>query len=268
LNTSNDHGDHADLNSRGYLERFPQIRIKDIQPFIFNWNNQFEKTCAIEDKLKEIFDDVTVINSDDNNTRDGWVNLGDSAYFTSQFTKALELFRDDKKVLLHIQGDTEYDNWKQLVDDARKYYNVFEWGVYCPDVTNIWYTPDQTDVNGLESLKHPNIKLVACSDETVWFIHRDIINDFYNRNLLQTMTPETMKMGWGWDLVMNAVSFIMGRPVIRDYNHQVQHALGTNYNKEEAAKELENLWNNLPDDLKECISYIKGNREKLVKYFE
>jgi len=266
LNTRNDHGDHADLNSRGYLERFPQIRIKDIQPFIFNWNRQFEKTCAIEDALKEIFDDVTVINSDDNNTREGWIDLGDSAYFTSQFTKALELFKDDKKVLLHIQGDTQYDKWKELVNDARKYYNLYEWGVYAPDVTNVWYTPDQTDINGLES-EDSNIKMVACTDETVWFIHRDVINDFYKRNLSEIMTPETMKMGWGWDLVMNAISFIMQRPVIRDYDHQIQHAQGTNYNKEEAGQEMANLWSNLPDDLKECISYIKGDREKIVKYF-
>lgn len=60
----------------------------------------------------------------------------------------------------------------------------------------------------------------------------------------------------------------MGRPVIRDYAHQVQHEKGTNYNKDSAAQEMANLWQNLPDDLKECISYIKGDREKLVKYFE
>ena len=222
---------------------------------------------AIEDSLKKIFDKVMVINSDDNNTRDGWIDLGDSAYFTSQFTKALELFNHNKKVLLHVQGDTEYGNWKQLVDDARKYYNLYEWGVYAPEVTNVWYTPDQTDIDGLQS-DDSNIKMVACTDETVWFIHRDVISDFYNRNLSEVMTPETMKMGWGWDLVMNAISFIMQRPVIRDYSHQIQHAQGTNYNKETAGQEMANLWSNLPNDLKECISYIKGDREKIVKYFE
>ena len=267
LHSKNDHGDHADFNSRGYLERFPQIRVKDIQPFIFNWNRQFEKTCAIEDALKEIFEDVTVINSDDNNTREGWIDLGDSAYFTSQFTEALKLFKDDKKVLLHIQGDTEYTDWKGLVNDARKYYNLYEWGVYAPDVTNVWYTSDQTDIDGLQS-EDSNIKMVACTDETVWFIHKDVINDFYKRDLLKIMTPEAMKMGWGWDLVMNGISFIMSRPVIRDYHHQIQHAKGTNYNKETAGQEMANLWNSLPKDLKECISYIKGDREKLVKYFE
>ena len=253
--------------SRSYNNNFLQIRVCDIQPFIFNWKNKFEKTCAIEDSLKQIFDKIIVINSDEENTRPGWIDLGDDAYFGAQFNKALELFENDKKVLLHIQGDTEYDNWSQLVYDARKYYNLYEWGVYAPDVTNIWYTSEHTDIDGIQS-EDENIKMVACTDETVWFIHRDIIKDFYKRNLLETMKPENVKMGWGWDLVLNAISFVMNRPVIRDYNHQIKHTKGTSYNKETANYEMENLFNNLPDDLKECISYIKGDREKLVKYFE
>ena len=81
------------------------------------------------------------------------------------------------------------------------------------------------------------------------------------------MTHEKMKMGCGLDLVMNGISFIKGRPVIRDYAHQIEHAKGTNYNKNSAGEEMGNLWNSLPDDLKESISYIKGDREKLIKYF-
>jgi hypothetical protein len=82
------------------------------------------------------------------------------------------------------------------------------------------------------------------------------------------MTSEKMKMGWGWDLVMNSISFIKSRPVIRDYNHQIEHDKGTNYNQDSAAQEMSNLWNSLPDDLTECISYIKSDKEKIVKYFE
>ena len=266
LDSSNEHGDHRDFSEHGYIERFPQIRTKDIQPFIFNWRNQFEKTCAIEDSLKEIFGEVTVINSDEENTREGWIDLGDEAYFTMQFRKALDLLKPDKKVLMHCQGDTVFDNYEQLVKDARKYYNLYEWGVYAPDVTNVWYTPEHTDIDGIES-EDENIKMVACTDETVWFVHRDIIDEYYERGLPDVMTHERMKMGWGWDLVMNGISFLKGRPVIRDYAHQIQHAKGTNYNKNSAGEEMANLWGSLQDDLKECISYIKGDREKLTKYF-
>ena len=265
LDTSNDHGDHGDLDVSG--ERFAQIRTQDIQPFIFNWKGQFEKSCAIEDSLKEIFGEVTVINSDEENTRSGWIDLGDEAYFTMQFRKALDLLKPEKKVLMHCQGDTVFNNYEELVKDASKYYNLYEWGVYAPDVTNVWYTPEHTDIDGIRS-EDENIKMVACTDETVWFVHRDIIDEYYSRGLPEVMTHESMKMGWGWDLVMNGISFLRGRPVIRDYSHQVQHAKGTNYSKDSAGQEMSGLWNNLQDDLKECISYIKGDREKLIKYFE
>tara|TARA_B100000073_G_scaffold234460_1_gene196013 strand:+ start:3447 stop:4961 length:1515 start_codon:yes stop_codon:yes gene_type:complete len=247
-------------------DSFPQIRLSDIQPFIFNWRNQFEKTCAIEDSLKEIFGEVTVINSDENNTREGWVDLGDEAYFTMQFRTALDLLKPEKKVLMHCQGDTVFEDYEQLVKDARKYYNLYEWGVYAPDVTNVWYTPEHTDIDGIVS-EDKNIKMVACTDETVWFIHRDIIDEYYVRGLPDVMTHERMKMGWGWDLVMNGISFLKGRPVIRDYAHQIQHAKGTNYDKSSAGQEMGELWSSIQDDLKECISYIKGDREKLIKYF-
>ena len=54
---------------------------------------------------------------------------------------------------------------------------------------------------------------------------------------------------------------------LQNYAHQIEHAKGTNYNKSSAGEEMGNLWNSLPDDLKESISYIKGDREKLIKYF-
>ena len=261
---------YQDLNSKhksGVMNNtFSQIRTSDIQPFIFNWRGQFDKTCKIEESLKKIFDEVLVINSDEKNTKPGWIDLGEEAYFTMQFTKALELFKDDKKVLMHCQGDTVYNDYAKLVNDAKIYYNSYEWGVYAPDVTNVWYTSEHTDIDGIQS-QDENIKMVACTDETVWFVHRDIIDEYYSRGLSDIMTHERMKMGWGWDLVMNGISFLKGRPVIRDYAHQIQHAKGTNYDKVSAGEEMALLWDDLQDDLKECISYIKGDREKLIKYF-
>ena len=131
---------------------------------------------------------------------------------------------------------------------------------------NVWYTPEHTDINGIES-EDENIKMVACTDETVWFIHEDVLDEYYNRGLLEHMTPDKLKFGWGWDLVMNAVSFLIGRPVMRDYNHPINHPKGTNYNKDAAGVEMSNLWSALTDDMKECITNIKGDREKLIKYF-
>jgi hypothetical protein len=237
---------------------------QDIQPFIFNWNNQFEKTCKIEDSLLKIFDKVIVINSDENNTREGWVDVGDSFYFSDQFRKALELFSEEKKVLFHIQGDVSYDDWSGLVDSAINYYDYYEWGIFAPDIDWVWYTSEHVDINSLQS-NHSNIKMIANADETVWFIHRDIIYKFHERNLLREF--KNNKMGWGWDLVFSSLCFLNGRPVIRDYDHLVYHPRGTNYNDTLASIELENVLSNIDSDIAECIRCIKGDREQIQKYF-
>lgn len=233
----------------------------NIQPFIFNWNNQFEKTCTIEDSLKKKFDKIVVINSDDNNTREGWINIGNESYFSDQFRKALELFDGD--VLFHIQGDVSYTNWNQLIEDAKTYIKYYNAGIYAPNIDYTWYSSENTDIQSLES-DHPNIKMVSCTDETVWFIRKEIIQEMVNRKV--DFSKNTM--GWGWDLVLAGICFLKGNPVIRDYNHTIDHPMGTNYDKGKASEEMLYLWNSLDSDLKEVISYIKGNREQIAKYFQ
>lgn len=233
----------------------------NIQPFIFNWKGQYQKTLDKEQSLQKIFDKVTVINSDDTNEEEKWINIGDDCFYTDQFMKALELFDGD--VLFHIQGDASYDKLEELVSDAKKYFEEYEWGIYAPNVDYTWYTSENTDIQSLQS-NHENIKMVADTDCTCWFIHKDIINEFKSRNI----DMSDQKMGWGIDLCLSAISFILGRPVIRDYNHTIDHPPGTNYNKEKASDEMVILWNRLDGDIKECVSYIKGPREKLAKYFE
>ena len=232
----------------------------NIQPFIFNWKGQYEKTLSKEQSLQKIFDRVIIINSDDTHEETRWVNIGDDCYYTDQFMKALELFNGD--VLFHIQSDASYNNLDQLVCDAQKYFEEYGWGIYAPNVDYTWYTAENTDIESLQS-NHKNIRMVADTDCTCWFIHKDVINEFLNRKI----DMSDQKMGWGIDLCLSAISFILGRPVIRDYNHIIDNTPGTNYNKENASNEMVILLERLDPDIKECISYIKGNREKLIKYF-
>jgi hypothetical protein len=242
---------------------FIKLNYMNIQPFIFNWNGQFEKTCKIEDELSSFFDKVIVINSDDNNTREGWIDLGDEAYFSDQFRKALELFDGD--VLMHVQGDVQYDKWKELVHDARKYINYYDAGIYAPNIDYTWYTSENTDIDSIEA-DHPNIKMVACTDETVWFIKKEIIEKMIDKNV----DFSENKMGWGWDIVLSLICFSEGIPVIRDYNHTISHPPGTNYNKEIAGKEMQKVFDSLNESLKNIFSMIKGSksdREKLSSFF-
>jgi hypothetical protein len=232
----------------------------NIRPFIFNWKGQYEKTLEKELAFQKFFDKVTVINSDDTNEEERWINIGDDCYYTDQFMKALELFDGD--VLFHIQADASYDKLQELVVDAQKYFEEYECGIYAPNVDYTWYTAENTDIESLQS-NHKNIRMVADTDCTCWFIHKDIIDEFLNRKI----DMSDQKMGWGIDLCLSAISFILGRPVIRDYNHTIDHPPGTNYNKGTASDEMVILWNRLDPDIKQCISYIKGDREKLIKYF-
>lgn len=234
-----------------------------IEPFVFNWNGQFNKTIKIEESLNKIFNKVFVINSDDNNTKEEWFNIGDDSYFSDQFRKALELFDGD--VLMHVQGDVSYDNWEKLVEDAKFYMEYYDAGIYAPNIDYTWYSSENVDIDSLQS-DHLNIKMCACTDETVWFIRRDIIEELSKKKIDFSQN----KMGWGWDLVLAAICFSKGVPVIRDYNHTIDHPPGTNYNKEIAANEMNLLYNSLDYDIRSIISKIKGDknlREQLSQYF-
>ena len=94
-------------------------------------------------------------------------------------------------------------------------------------------------------------------------IHKDIINEAKKRNV--DFSP--YKLGWSFDIVYTALSYMMKRPVLRDYNFTVEHPQSTNYSKQQGELEMIALYNSLPDDIKEAFSYIKGDRFQLTKYY-
>ena len=231
----------------------------NIQTFIFNWRNQYEKTIKKETQLKAIGITPVVINSDDTFKQDHWHNIGEESYFTAQYLKATELFTGD--ALFHIQADASYGDWEQLYKDAEKYYDIYGWGIYAPNVDYTYYDSSKVDLNF--DLEEPNLKIVSNPDCTCWFVHKDIINETKNRGV--DFAP--YKMGWSFDIVYTAVSFLNQRPVIRDYLHTIDHPPGTNYNKAQAEQEMYSLYSVLPKDIQEAFSYIKGDRHLLNKYY-
>jgi hypothetical protein len=232
-----------------------------IQTFIFNWRGQYEKVKEKEQQLDKLGIESWVINSDDNHKEHHWLNIGEESYFTAQFIKALEAF--DADIFFHIQGDASYDNWKTLIDDALSSHKKYNWGIYAPNVDYTWYDSSRTDVPGFQFPEDNQLRVVANTDCTCWFIHRDIIDIFKNRKL----DFSQYKMGWCWDIVFPALSFMNKRPVIRDYSHTIQHPKGTNYNTEQAEKEMWHLYQSLDSDIQEAFRYVKGERQYLAKYF-
>ena len=233
-----------------------------IQTFIFNWRNQYAKTKEKITQLTNIGIDPIIINSDEQYNEFGWHNIGEESYFTAQYLKAIELFDGD--VLFHIQADASYDNWEPIYKAAEFYIAKYNCGIYAPNVDYTFYDSSRVDLPMFKFGDNQNLKMVSNPDCTCWFVHKDIINQAKERNI--NFAP--FQMGWSFDIVFTALSFMSKRPVIRDYQFTIEHPPGTNYNKVQAEKEMHEFYATLPDDIKEAFNYIKGDRLQLAKYFK
>ena len=229
-----------------------------IQPFIFNWRGQYNKTCKIESDLEKIFDEVIVINSDDENKKDSWTNIGEHSYFASQFLKAVELFDGD--IFFHIQGDVEFEKWEQLKEDALNHFRLYNWGIYAPNVNYTWYDAQNADVASLNA----NLKIVSNPDCTVWMIHKDILQIL--KDNLEVL--KNLKHGWGLDLILCANSFLQKRYVIRNYSYTVKHPRGTGYQQDEAFNEMFALISKCDMYLQQTIELIRFRKEELVSFLQ
>ena len=106
--------------------------------------------------------------------------------------------------------------------------------------------------------------MVANTDCTCWMIHKDIINEAIKRKI--DFSP--YKMGWSFDIIYTALSYMMKRPVLRDYAHTIDHPQGTNYNKGIAESEMHNFYQSLPEELQKPFGMIKGDRYQLTEYYK
>ena len=228
--------------------------VDKIQPFIFCWKGQYENTLNLKKQFDQFFDNVIVINSDDDNTPDdpSWVNIGNECYFSDQFRKALEIFKaSGKSFLWHVQADASYGDFSDIVKAAGESYRKYNWGVYAPNVDDTFYIPSRTDVFNLEH----ELRVVATTDNTCWIIHKDIIEDMDKHLYLMNDN----KLGWGWDLLICAFSHMKKRMVIRDYNYKIHHPASTGYMKEQAEEEMQNMFRACYTELQNVVLTIKGH---------
>lgn len=230
-----------------------------IQCFIFSWRGQYNKAVATELALLKTGYEVIVINSDPDNQPSHWVNLGDSAYFTQQWLAACNRF--DADVMFHVQADATYDNWPNLFQDAISHYEKYNWGIYAPNVDYTWYDSHRSDVTRAV-LPDPGIRLVSNPDCTCWFLHKDVINKF--KQLLWDWNFH--QLGWGVDLLVCGYSYLMKKPILRNYNHTVDHPQGTKYNSGKAEQEMIELFQRCDPEMQQVILAIRNHKETLVEY--
>jgi hypothetical protein len=194
-----------------------------IHPFIFCWKGHYNKALELEKIFLNIFGRVTVINSDENNRPENWINLTDEAYFAEQFVTACNLFDGD--IMFHVQADVSYENWTQVAESAVKYYNKYKFGIYAP---NIDFT-DVTNVNlsGVENMQDSNLKLVSNTDCSAWFIDGNVIEYFKNNFKNDYLNT---KFGWGICLCLSAICLKIKKLVMRDYSFTLKHPKHRGYN--------------------------------------
>jgi hypothetical protein len=227
--------------------------------FIFSWKGQFANAINLEEQLAPFVDNLVVINSDDDNKPEHWINIGNECYFSDQFRKALELANQyDYDVLWHIQADASHKDWEPIINAAKQTKEKYDWGVYAPNVDDTFYIPERTDVFNLEN----NLKVVATPDNTCWMMAKEMVDKM--RENLHLM--ETNQLGWGWDLIICGLAHTQHQKVIRDYNFTIDHPT-SGYKKEQAEKEMAEMFGKCPDFLKEAIYYIKVDPRMLNKYY-
>jgi hypothetical protein len=213
-----------------------------VQGFIFNWKGHEADARALEEKIGKIIQ-VTVINSEEQleDKYPEWVHLDDSAYFSAQWNKAVELF--DADIFFHLQADAEFDQFDALFKKAELVYERYKFGVYEPDV-------DFTELEWKrECLLYLDSHLVEVPvpECTCWFIDGKILR------MLPPVDVSINHYGWGIPSAIGALSWINGRPCIRDYNFKVKHPQSRNYANQEANRQLQAYINGLEQDIQKEI---------------
>lgn len=228
--------------------------------FVFSWKGQYQNAVKLEEQLSPLVDKLYVINSDDDNTPEHWINIGNQCYFSDQFRKALEISRsEDYDVFCQVCSDVSYSDWGSVFNSARNSFIKEDCAVYAPNVDDTFYIGSRTDCISLEG----NLKIVANTDELCWFIKKELIQLTDKNSYLM----QNNQLGWGWDLIICGYAHLHKMKVIRDYNYTISHPPSTGYKKDEAETEMIDMFNKCPRDLQEIIYRIKTSPASLANIY-
>ena len=226
-----------------------------IQAFVFNWVGHEAKRRALERALGQLCES-RVINSDSTveSGHSTWHHIGDSAYFTEQWNKALELFDGD--ILFHIQADASYPDFAEMFERCRFAVARHNCGVYAP---NVDYTNWKYNRRKLRRLDDDLLE-VPQTDCTCWAITREVLDR------LPSVDPRVCKFGWGIDFLAITTARALNKRVARDYRFHVAHPRSTGYDTAEAGRQLLPVIQSLPPELRRIFVSLQKEAKCKLDY--
>jgi hypothetical protein len=197
-----------------------------IQAFIFNWPTENSNVFELERRIGEVVD-VVVINSDERlrDRYNHWIHLHESAYFSAQWNKAMEIFNGD--LLFHIQADANFDDFDGLLRRAADVLKRKEIGVYEPNVDFTLITYNPASLPQIE----PGLFEVPLTDCTCWFVAADVLRE------LPRVDLSVNRYGWGICGGVAAVCRLQEKVCVRDYTMTVRHPRSRGYCSKAALQE-------------------------------
>src|SRR6266545_1870971 len=220
-----------------------------IQGFIFNWVGYESKALQLEKKIDRHID-IHVVNSDASlvDKYPHWIHLDDSAYFSAQWNRALEIFNAD--IFFHIQADADYDRFEILIEKAESLFKKHRLGIYEP---NVDYTDVMYDISKLAPIE-TNVYETPLSDCTCWFIAGEVLRRF------SPIDVSVNKYGWGVTRVTSSLCRMDDRLCVRDYNVTVNHPKGRGYSSSAAMRQLEQYVLSLSPEIRREIYKLEQHR--------
>ena len=142
--------------------------------FIICWPGKESYAKKIAEEVINFVDLLTVIYS----TKDGliiqgegnWHKVPDDWYYGKKFEEILNLFNQD--LMIQIHADTEFHNWKFLIEQCKASFIFDNIGIWAPDFNNTAWDLKSVILKMNDNSLHD----VCQTDCIIWALNKSVCN--------------------------------------------------------------------------------------------
>lgn len=214
---------------------------------IFNWRGHERRAAALEQQFRALCP-VRVVNSESaaESRHPHWDHVGEDAYFTAQWQRAVQRFDGD--VLFHVQADASSPHFRQMLERCRDAMQRLGCGVYAPNVDYTAWVYDRARLQRVEGHYYE----VPQTDCTCWAISRQVLE------AAPPVDPSANRFGWGIDFLTIGAARALDLRVLRDYRYTVNHPWrGAGYDTSAADVEARAVFAALPPEVQRRTAELR-----------